>query len=240
MTIIFQTKRSPSTAKATFRFASARIINDSSNITIYLPIVFTHSGSVSDINMLMHYPTTSLKYLGGKLINGKSFDVAGSQTAGRAALHFAANDLNSAPDSILGFADFLWTPKENECDEILFDSLQTEPCSNLQTSTSVFSGLIGSFKLCGVNSVPEHKTFSQITFSISENPARENARVIINNNGSILHYELLDVLGTIQKNGTTTGNELQLNLSGLSSGNYYFRLSEAGGLPTTKKLVIFK
>jgi len=65
-------------------------------------------------------------------------------------------------------------------------------------------------------------------------------QVGLRNNGSFLHYELLEALGAIQKSGTTMGNGLKINLLGFSSGNYYFRLIGAGGIPVTETLVIVK
>ena len=73
---------------------SARIIKDSLNITVHLPIYYHHTGAMANIDMIMHYPTLSLKLLSTTLYNGKSFDVAGSAWEGRAKLYFAAVDLN--------------------------------------------------------------------------------------------------------------------------------------------------
>jgi hypothetical protein len=76
--------------------------------------------------------------------------------------------------------------------------------------------------------------------SIVPNPAGNSIQVQLKNNGSLLNYKLLDALGAIQKNGATDSKIVQLDLSGLSSGNYYFRLSGEGVAPITKRVVVAK
>lgn len=76
--------------------------------------------------------------------------------------------------------------------------------------------------------------------SIVPNPAENSVQIRLKNNGSLLHYELLDALGATQKSGTTSGTALQLDLSGLSSGSYYFRLNNDTGIPVSKRIIIAK
>jgi photosystem II stability/assembly factor-like uncharacterized protein len=76
--------------------------------------------------------------------------------------------------------------------------------------------------------------------SIIPNPAGNNVYVLLRNNGSQLHYELFDALGISRKNGVTSDNSFQIDISELAAGNYYLRISEAGGVPVTKRVVIVK
>ncbi|MDP4234939.1 MAG: T9SS type A sorting domain-containing protein, partial [Bacteroidota bacterium] len=76
--------------------------------------------------------------------------------------------------------------------------------------------------------------------SIIPNPAGNSVQVRLRNSGSLVHYELLDGLGTSQKSGTTVENSLHINLGGLSSGNYYLRLIGEGGTPVIRTLVVRK
>jgi len=225
-------------------FSSARIINDSFNITVHLPIYFHHTGTMSDVDMIMHYPTASLQYLNGTVYNGKSIDVAGSQWPGRAALHFAAADLNAAPDSLLGYANFRWTPFEYSCEEILFDSVDTHttetPCSG-STKVSPFTGIIGSYKTCGLSGVAENAMNSApLDFSIHPNPARTSIRIEIANASGKVQFELFDELGIARRKGMTSENRFGIDLIGLAEGNYYLRISQGGGTVATKSVLVLK
>ena len=76
--------------------------------------------------------------------------------------------------------------------------------------------------------------------SINPNPARNKVQVLLRNNDSQFQYELFDALGVPRKNGMTSGNAFQLDVSELAAGNYYLRVSGAGGMPITKRVVIMK
>jgi hypothetical protein len=225
-------------------FWSARIINDSLNITIHLPIYFHRSTTVSDVDMIMHYPSPgSLKYLNGVTYNGKSIDVAGSQWAGRAALHFAAADLNTAPDSLIGYANFLWTPYEYACDEIVFDSIDTHnseaPCSG-PVEAQPFNGFVGSYKTCGIAGVVDNAVLQPFDFSIYPNPARNKIEISLTNSTGEFLYELFDALGVARKIGVVFDSSVQIDISDLSSGNYYLRMKGVNSFPVTKKVIIIK
>ncbi|MDP4220327.1 MAG: T9SS type A sorting domain-containing protein, partial [Bacteroidota bacterium] len=227
-------------ASADIRFTSSRIINSSFNITIHLPIFLHHSGTMNDVDMIMHYPTQSLKLTGTSLYNGKTFDVSGSEWPGRTALHLAAADLNAAPDSLLGYVNFLWTPLEFDCDEIAFDSIDTHsteaPCSG-PLSALPFKGIIGSYSTCGAAAVPAHDSRLPIV-SIHPNPATSTVTVELSGFSGLVQYELFDVLGKSRKHGTITGSSSSLDVSGLGAGSYYFRLSFDGAHPITKRVLI--
>ncbi|MFI5263071.1 MAG: hypothetical protein ACHQM6_00990 [Candidatus Kapaibacterium sp.] len=224
-----------------YNFSSARIINDSFNVTIHLPVYFHHKGVMDDIDMVLHYPTTALQFMGATLYNWKTFDVAGSQSSGRAALHIAAADLNVAPDSLLGYVHFLWKPFEFACDQIDFDSITTgdSPCND--NSDKPFQGIIGSYKTCGLSGVAENEINSMpLDFSIHPNPARTNIQIEIANTSGKFQYELFDELGIEKKRGITSENKFGIDLAGLAEENYYLRLSKANGPAITKRVVVVK
>ncbi|MEP7235353.1 MAG: hypothetical protein ABI778_08665, partial [Ignavibacteriota bacterium] len=154
-------------------FSSSRIINDSTNILLHLPIYFHRTSSDWGADMIMHYRPFSLKLENTTLYNGKSFDVQASSTPGRALLHFTPSDLQAAPDSLLGYINFLWTPFELDCNEVIFDSITTfDPCTTNQSK--IFSGIIGTNENClpssGVDA-PPRRTESE--FTMAPNPSDE-------------------------------------------------------------------
>jgi hypothetical protein len=126
-----------------------------------------------------------------------------------------------------------------ETDITLTGAAHSSGClATLADSNTVHFILTG----CGTQTLSNFMKFGKAydILSIIPNPAQNSVQVELKNNGSLLHYELLDALGVMQKSGTTTGDQLQINLSGLSSGNYYFRLSGEGQVPVTKQVMIVK
>ncbi|MDP4218911.1 MAG: hypothetical protein Q8896_00595, partial [Bacteroidota bacterium] len=79
----FILKGSASAGSRSVRFWSTRIINDSLNVTLSLPIYFHRSAVMNDVDMIMHYPTQSLKYISGVTYKGNSLDMNGSRWPGR-------------------------------------------------------------------------------------------------------------------------------------------------------------
>ena len=234
----FTISGSINTDTSSSRYFSTRIINDSLNITIHLPIYFHHSGTMKDVDMIMHYPIGTLKYLNGVTYNGKSTDISGSQWSGRAALHFTAVDLNAAPDSLLGYANFLWTPFEFACDEVLFDSIDTHaaesPCS-LSSNALPFTGIIGSYKTCGISSVPS-ENIPLPDYSIHPNPT---TGIVTIEGPSVdhLNVDIINLLGeTAIALKNVHGSGFTIDLSKLSPDMYYIRFT-AGTAVVTRKVV---
>ncbi|MEP7234189.1 MAG: T9SS type A sorting domain-containing protein [Ignavibacteriota bacterium] len=220
-------------------FASSRIINDSFDVTVHLPIYFDHTGTMSNVDMIMHYPDQALKYLNGVTFNGKSIDPVGGQWSGRAALHFDAADLNAAPDSLLGFANFLWSPFEYECDNITFDTITTRaavsPCADASAIVAPFEGIIGSYKACGfAGVVNSNSTVSDI--SIHPNPT--TGKITIQSAPeNIVNVRILNILGetliSLPKNQETI---FTIDCSKLIPGTYYVRFQTTSGV-VTKKII---
>ncbi len=78
------------------------------------------------------------------------------------------------------------------------------------------------------------------SIEISPNPAAGSIKVSIAGNNSAMRYELYDALGIARKEGVTSNTSFQIDVSDLAAGNYYLRISEAGGIPVTKKIIILK
>jgi photosystem II stability/assembly factor-like uncharacterized protein len=181
---------------AWINFYSQRIINDSSNITIHLPIYFHHSGPVSDVDMTMHYPSAVLKVLDTKLYNGKRFDVAVSEPDNRAVLHFNAADLNTAPDSLLGYVDFLRLPHEADCNYINFDSITiADHCSELRVVQ--FRGIIGSTPSCQGALGVTNNTVTDLAFTFSPNPAKDYGTISSKNYSGPILIKIYDNIGKL-------------------------------------------
>ncbi|MDP4228871.1 MAG: T9SS type A sorting domain-containing protein [Bacteroidota bacterium] len=126
-----------------------------------------------------------------------------------------------------------------ETDIILTGAAHSSGCLlTLADSNNIHFTLTG----CGATTLAKFVrlgTAYEIT-SIIPNPAGNSVQVRLRNSGSLVHYELLDGLGTSQKSGTTVENSLHINLGGLSSGNYYLRLIGEGGTPVIRTLVVRK
>jgi len=108
--------------------------------------------------------------------------------------------------------------------------------------TTLADSNISQFTLIGCgNTALSHFIEYGIAYAITSiipNPARNSVQIRLKNDGRLLHFQLFDALGAIQRSGTTTGNMVQLDLSELSSGNYYFRISDESGIPVTSQFVI--
>jgi predicted GTPase len=126
-----------------------------------------------------------------------------------------------------------------ESDISISGNTQSSPCQSLKSNSIIhFSLAVG----CGDSSLSNRMKYGlayQIT-SIIPNPARNTVHVELKNNGAGLHYELFDALGITRKNDIVAGNSFQLDVSDLSAGGYYLRISGEKGIPITKKLVIAK
>jgi hypothetical protein len=151
--------------------------------------------------------------------------------------------MNAAPDSVLGFANFLWMPFEYACNDIVFDSINTHgaesPCS-LGNGALPFEGIIGSYKTCGVSGVAEGKINSALSdFFILPNPARNSIEILLMKDIGIFQYQLFNALGILQQKGITSEKSFMIDISDIPAGGYYLRL-EANGIPVTKKVIIVK
>jgi len=226
---------------SSFALSSKRIINDSFNIIINLPIYVQHTGTLKDIDLVMHYPPQSLKYVKGLAYNGNSIDVASGQWAGRVALHFNAADLNSSHDSLFGYVSFQWTPFEFACDDVIFDSIRMEESTCYSpSSANPFKGIVGSYQTCEQSSV-NIKDLESINFSLYPNPARRTVEIVVSNNEDIVQYQLFNSLGISFRNGRFRGKVFEMDVSDLPVGNYYLRLWKSkGGIPETKLLNLIK
>jgi photosystem II stability/assembly factor-like uncharacterized protein len=222
---------------ATLSFQSKRVINDSSNITIHLPIYFHHSGPVSDVDMIMHYPYGSLKLLDTKLYNGKSFDVASQSWNGRVSLHFNGIDLASIPDSLLGYANFHWTPFESDCRFIDFDSIRiADPCSASEIFS--FRGIIGASANCnGALGVNETTGNENGLFTFSPNPAGNYGTLSSVKYSGTLTIRIYDNIGRLMddRSGRISPNTaMNISLTAIPNGMYFIRIISESGVDDLK------
>jgi len=115
----------------------------------------------------------------------------------------------------------------------------TPPCASILTNSTIhFSLAIRCGDSMLSNLIKYGPSFS--INSIVPNPARNAVQINIINHGNELKYEFYDALGNQKKNGILIGSSLQIDLSELSAGSYYFRLSGKHGMPITKKIIITK
>ncbi|MFI5263767.1 MAG: T9SS type A sorting domain-containing protein [Candidatus Kapaibacterium sp.] len=219
---------------ASLHFSSTRIINDSQNITIHLPIYLHHSGStVFGADMIMHYTdTVPLKFVNAVLYNGKSFDVPGSSSPGRVELQVSASDLNAISDSLLGYANFQWKPGEYSCNYITFYPVRAiDPCSENQTES--FQGIIGSVVSCNFSGVAErYLPNTQPAFSFSPNPAGEYGILTSQSYSGDVRIKLYDISGKLIMSlggSVYSGDPFRIPLSNLAAGLYHLHISGKAG-----------
>ncbi|HYM20355.1 MAG TPA: T9SS type A sorting domain-containing protein [Candidatus Kapabacteria bacterium] len=227
--------------KVDYRFSSARIINDTPNVTIRLPIYVHHKAPMPTVDMIVHYVPGSLTYLGSFLFYGKSIDVAGSRWSGRAALHIEADDLNALPDSLVGYAAFQWYPYEFDCDYITFDSISSlvegDGCSGTATAITgaSFQGIIGSFRSCGQSTVTSTTADNtEPLFKLVPNPAGERTMIYSTLYSGALTLRLYDLNGKLV--GSSNGNistdaPMPLSVEGLATGVYHLQIDAAAMPP---------
>ncbi len=220
----------------TFNFSSSKIINDSTAVTVHLPIYFHHTGKMSNIDMVMHYPAGPLQYLGATLVNGKSIEVSGSVWPGRAQFHFEAGDLNVLADSVVGYVNFKWSPLEFDCATINFDSITSQTivdCSSQLLAPSPFKGIIGAYKWCGESAVMNSPQ-SDLHFSIVPNPSRGIFTISSNEYSGNATITLTDELGktVLTEKQIITASGVMIDASKCTAGNYFLRVETPQGKMT--------
>jgi photosystem II stability/assembly factor-like uncharacterized protein len=226
----------PFSSNTTYQFSSTKIITDSSGVIVHLPIYFHHSGSLSNVDMIMHYPGSPLQYLGGALVNGKSIDVPNSQWLSRAQLHFDGSDLNALTDSLVGYVNFKWSPLETDCANIIFDSITSQSfgdCGMQTVAAESFKGIIGAYKWCGESSVEIHQE-SSLNLTIVPNPSRGIFTVVSNEYLGNAAITLFDELGNtaLELKQAMTSSGIRVDGSTLHEGNYFLRIRTVLGKKT--------
>jgi photosystem II stability/assembly factor-like uncharacterized protein len=213
----------------TVTFTSSTIINDSIGVIVHLPIYLHRTGTISDVDMVVHYPAGPLQYLGGALVGGKSIDISGGSWAGRAELHFDASDLNALKDSLVGYVSFKWTPLEFDCATINFDSItsQTIDCTPQLANGQPFKGIIGAYKWCAESVITPSQ--SDLHFSIMPNPSRGIFTVSSNEYSGEATITITDELGktVLTEKESLTISGVNIDASKLSEGNYFLTITTA-------------
>jgi len=157
-------------------------------------------------------------------------------------LHFSAADLNTAPDTLLGYVNFLWTPYEYACDNILFDSLNiqhpTSDCSSVSTNILSFQGIIGSYPSCSISLVTDyHYLRDTLLVSIHPNPA--NNEIVVETDSPLeqeVDVSIYNELGQkyIETKQTLVGKtRFNLSIVSLPSGIYHLILKSTSGSVTS-------
>ena len=113
-------------------------------------------------------------------------------------------------------------------------------CLSLVATTDTI--LISMANECGESTLSRYMKYDS-TFkilSIVPNPAGNKVSIILRNSGSIVQYEILDVLGKNVKHGVGKGNSLTLEVSDVPSGKYFLHLTSSMGIEETESLVIMR
>ena len=224
----------PKSPNIMFSVSSSRIINDSLNVTIYLPIYLKCNTEMPSFDMVIHYPTINLTYQRSISINGKVIDVPGEQWEGRAKVHFDSVDIAARKDSLIGYVVYIWHPYEYDCAHIVFDSMNVaisdNPCSKRgMVSDTATDGIIGSYKTCGESSVadnPDNNIHEEIIFK--PNPASEFGSLTTSQYSGHLEIRFINDLGvTLKTEGlqVSSGMPVSLDLQTLPAGVFYLNIS---------------
>jgi hypothetical protein len=213
------------------------------NDTIELPLFINKSQNttgLTSIDLQYSVNTNLLTPLTFIPISGVTADpVQTTRITATVTLHFDPSFTFSGETELGRLRCVAYVTDTLETDIMLTGVTHSSGClSTLADSNTVHFTLTG----CGIPTLSKFIKFGTAydIMSIVPNPAGNSVQVQLKNNGSPLNYQLFDALGAMQKSGATAGNAVQIDLSGLSSGNYYFRLSGEGGIPVTKSLVIMK
>jgi hypothetical protein len=224
--------------KNTIPFANA---GDTIEIPMYLNSTKSPTNlGLNSVTLIYSLNTNLLTPFAFIPIKGLTADpVQTTKTTATVTLHFDPSFTLSSETELGRLRCVAYATDTLETDITLSSATRSSGCiATLADSNITHFTLIG----CGAQILSDFMKFGTAynILSIIPNPANNSVLIILKNNGSFLHYELLDALGALQKSGTTTDSQLQINLLGLSSGNYYFRLSGEGGIPVTKTLTILK
>lgn len=223
------------------KFTSARILNDTIGATVRLPIYLQHTGKMSSIDMVVHFPEGPLVYLGSFLYYGKSIDVSGSRSLGRFKLHIDADDLNALTDSLVGYAVFKWYPYEFYCAEIAFDSIAMSVRNTICDYSRIAvidscKGFIDAYKFCDPLAKVKGRTGSPNIdlFTFAPNPARSSSALYSSLYSGRVDLSIFDLTGKFVKqfDGMVAPDApLRLSLEDLTSGSYYMTISGVNILP---------
>ncbi|MEP7233994.1 MAG: T9SS type A sorting domain-containing protein [Ignavibacteriota bacterium] len=152
---VWRADMGPGSGKLEFYISSKRVVSDSTDVVVTLPIYLKCKTTMPSFDMVMHYPGIPLTYLKSESPSGKSLDVPGGNWKSRVKLHFEAADLATRKDSLIGYASFKWFPYEYDCARITFDSIVADlvenPCTGKTTVVdSATETWIGSYPGCGI------------------------------------------------------------------------------------------
>ena len=222
--------------KTTFHFTSAKIINDSIGAIVKLPIYLHHSGAMSTVDMVLHYPDGPLKYLGSFLAGGNSIDVPFSRWSGRAGLSINGTDLNALTDSLVGYSVFTWSPLEYDCAFIHYDSITSivaDSCVAVVAHDSCV-GIIGAYQWCGTSAVAAVNSGQAVPFVLVPNPSVSNVVLQSASYSGMTEVRVYDSEGKLLYNSKgyiSPENPLELVTASLSGGSYRILILREGFIP---------
>jgi hypothetical protein len=221
------------------------IITASPGDTILIPVYLSGNAPLAPISITVPFQlnTNVLQPIGFDPVLTDIAVDSFSYTNGVEYVVLQSSGLNLTADTLIGYLRcIIYLSDTLETSVTLANSpgdLTNSPCATVFTCANSVKILIAG---CGSQMLLNFMKFGTAydILGITPNPAGNSVQIKLKNHGSILHYELLDALGITKKSGVVIDNQFQLNLSGLSSGNYYFRLSIEGGRPITKKIVVVR
>ncbi|MBS1903185.1 MAG: hypothetical protein JSS75_05725 [Bacteroidetes bacterium] len=225
---------------AYIRLSSDRIIKDSSNIVVHLPIYCEASRVTGDLDMRMHFQTTSLRFVRSRLYDGSSFDAPASSGEGRIRLHVGMSALQKFQGSVLGYIDLLWTPIESDCERVTFDSISiSDPCTDVAAQS--FSGFVGVGTGCGIDEVVPNSTQSgSDVFAMISTPSLEGFAIRSYSYTGVVDADIFDERGEqilTVAGQIAPGRPLNIHADGLTDGVYHIRVTGKGVSETLKAVL---
>ncbi|MEI8134178.1 MAG: hypothetical protein WCH46_03745 [bacterium] len=225
--------------QVSLRLHSIARVSDSIGSIIRLPLYAIAKGEQSGVDFIVHYPSHLLNLLDVKTPSGKRLDDETTSWQGRARVHVDASQMPVAPDSLIGYLDFVWTPLELSCAQVTFDSVSlTDRC--LRATLSVSGGSIGNYPSCTTAAVGNVTGLSDVEFRMTPNPASEYATLTSHKYSGPVLLKFIDNLGRMihtVDGGLSPAEGFKFNLSCIASGAYIVQIIAGKRVALTELIV---
>jgi len=184
----------------TLNIGTVSYSNDTIGASIFVPLKLTAIDSVNKFSVVLHYPDSSLIYLGTKDSLGNTLDQSNESWPGRSKLFFTVDSLPK--DSILCYSEFQIKAGKERCQIVTFDSITVSnnaPDCALRLGEGVTATLCYP-EGCGVQAITQFMqqgTFE--LFTIRMDYAANSLEVKASENRKLQSIQVLNTLGMIQK-----------------------------------------
>lgn len=220
---------------------TANAVTDTIGASLTIPVKVTKVDSTQSFTVVLHYPDTSLLYLGTKSLRGNTIDLSNEMWSGRSKLGITLDTISS--DSIIAYAEFWIKAGASRCQTVTIDSL-TVP-GNLPNCALNLNGPLTATLCfpegCGVQIITDFMQSGHVTaLRIQPNPAH-NAVTISSDSSAIVSLQVIDRNGVVRLNKTGLADQtIHLNIEGFLNGLYFLRARTAHGEEIVQQILVTK